>query len=185
MQPSHLFEATDSTSDVERLVEPWKRELENLLRQWAISWKQKSNCHANVSEQYNKWQTILALPCVALPLVFTPLTSTTSQSSCTDPHELQLQNLLTVVGFVSCSVFSAINAYFRWGELAVSHNDASWRYGKLVTECEELLATERRFRPQAETTLRTLKVRGDDLLATAPLLPQKLRESILPGGLGG
>lgn len=166
-----------STPDAERRAEPWTRAREDLLHRWILEWKSLCDLHAVQSENFNNKQFLLAVPSVALPLVFAPVSNGVKTTSC-DTNAIDLKDMFLAIGFVLCSVTAAFNAYFRWGEKAVMHWETSKTYAKLVSDAEEVLATERKYRIEAAVALRTLKVRSDSILASSSLLPIALRQRL-------
>lgn len=168
-------ERTPSSPDAVRSTEPWTRSLEELLRSWCKIWRIRGDLHLQQSEIYSKWQTGLAIPCVALPLIFAPVSSGFSAHDCNDAA-LRAKDLSLAVGFIACSVTAAFNAFFRWGETSIKHMDAGRHYMKLVSDAEEILAMERRHRPEAVLAMRTLKIGSDSILRVSPLIPITLKQ---------
>ncbi len=166
----------DSPPDEERDAEPWTRSNEDLLRSWCSNWSKANRDHAAQHETFSLWQNRVALPSVALPLVFSPLSNTFRQSNC-DSAGQQTKDVLVMVGFVLCSITSALNAYFKWGVTGEKHLAASRQYADLVSDTEEILAKLRRHRPHAAVTLRTLKDRSDHLMQWAPPLPLAMQST--------
>jgi hypothetical protein len=117
---------------------------------------------------------MVALPSVALPLIFSPLSNAINERDC---EEQQSKDLLLTAGFILCSITSALNAYFKWGVTGEKHLAASRQYADLVSDTEEVLAKLRKHRPHAAITLRTLKDRSDHLMQWAPPLPLKMRRT--------
>lgn len=164
----------NSPPDEERDAEPWTRANEELLRLWCNDWSKATVDHAIQHESYTKWQNRFAIPSVALPLVLSPISSTTRPSDC-EGAEQHARDTLVVLGFIACSITSALNAYFEWGVTGEKHLTASRRYADLVSDTEEILAKLRRHRANAAVTLRTLKDRSDNLLQWSPPLPISTR----------
>ena len=50
------------------------------------------------------------------------------------------------------------------------HGQTSWRYKDLVSDLEEILCKERRFRPRCDVTMQRLKMQADNAERTAPPL---------------
>lgn len=164
-----------SSPDAMRNAAPWTHQVETLLNEWCKIWRVRANLHLHQSEAYANWQSCLAIPCVALPLLFAPVSSGFSSYSC-NAAELKTKDLTLAVGFIACSVSSALNAFFKWGEESVKHREAGKHYLQLISDVEELLAMHRKHRPELSVTLRTLKMTSEGILKTAPLIPTRLKK---------
>jgi hypothetical protein len=165
-----LEDGLSSTPDIERNSEPWTSANEDLLRCWCEAWSLASEEHACEHHRYHRWQTGVALPSVALPLILSPISNTYKNSDC-DGSGQRTKDVLIMFGFIACSVLSATNVYFHWGITSEAHLTVSRRYSDLVSDTEEMLAKLRCFRLGAAVSLRTLKDRSDHLLQFSPPLP--------------
>ena len=163
-------QSNTSSPDDERDGEQWTRSNENLLRVWCEAWATATKEHARQHRVLVTWQTRVALPSVALPLIFSPLSNTMKHSDCEGEGQ-RAKDIVIMVGFIACSISSAASAYFQWGVVGERHLLASRRYADLISDTEEILAKQRRHRSDVAIALRTLKDRSDYLLLSAPPLP--------------
>lgn len=96
---------------------------------------------------------------------------------------------MTVGAVVLAAVLSALQTFFRWGELASNHRAAAAEYGALKREIDELLARYAAGADVLDEDVTRVRERMDTLSRDVPELPQstwrKARASIRLGAREG
>jgi len=117
---------------------------------------------------------MLGIPVVILTtIVGTTVFSSIASSSTNSIILLVVAGLLSVVA----AVFSSLNTFLNYGELAERHRNASVKYGNLRREIEELISFANN-KTDLESIMKDIRTRWDAVDLEAPSVPQKIYDSV-------
>jgi len=157
------------SEDTSRADEPWSDMSERLLQSWAKEWEARANSHAAAERFKHFWNMVLQLITTSIPLVIAPLIS----AEIFNERDTIIVLLLIFVG-----VAGGVQSQLGWGRTCERHAQACFCYADLVSDAEELLAKERKYRPGCSVTIQRFKMRMDSADRYSPPVHDTLRMSV-------
>lgn len=145
--------------EVTRAEETWSWEHEELLRLWAVEWRERRDIHDTSRRSWRRCQFLLGVPCTVLPLVVAGIWGNLP------PDE---GNVLATSTMVLSGCLSGVLNHLKPDTEAEKHTHASYRYSDMLSDVEELLSKERRYRADVDITVQMYKMRSDTLLRVSP-----------------
>lgn len=122
---------------------PWSKYHENLLKKWAETCKTYSIMHSLCAQYYNKWNKRLGVPIVILGAV--------TASSIFSGNENESLTWRYINGSLALVVtaLSGVNNFIGTMEKTSKHQNASFKYIKIVLDIDTLLTFARNERQHA------------------------------------
>ena len=124
-----------NTSDVLREEELWTTESEKFLIEWMTAMCVKSKAHDKSYKKFKKYNNVLALPTILLPLILSPLTGYITDFP-----------IISSLMLISTGVLSGINSFFNFSKKSQQNNEYSNLYAQLAREIKIEVRRPSRFR---------------------------------------
>ena len=138
--------------DDAREDEAWTAQSEALLMEWTTDWDQQSTAHAIAEASCRKKHLLLQMPTVIIPVILAPLLTS---------HWVSEESVLVMVLLVTSALTGALQPVLGMERKSEKHAQAAFRYDDMLTDAEEVLSKERRFRPRCALTIQKFKMRMD------------------------
>ena len=163
----------DRDTDAARSDEPWTDLHEQLLQHWAAEWTAAAAAHSAAETKKKCFHRALQIPNVLIPIVLAPLMAgkLVGESS-----------IGVVLALVLSGVAGGVLSVMAWERMSEQHAQAAFRYVDLISDAEEVLAQQRRFRPRCDVTMQRFKMRMDNASKVSP--PVSVPAATVPGDTG-
>ena len=145
--------------DAARSDEPWSDLHEQLLQQWAAEWIVAAAAHSAAEMNKKCFYRAFQIPNVLIPIILAPLVA---------GHLSGEDSLGVVFALVLSGVAGGVISVMGWERASEQHAQAAFRYVDLISDAEELLAKQRRFRPRCDVTMQRFKMRMDNASKVSP-----------------
>jgi hypothetical protein len=145
--------------DATREEEVWTRAGERLLCEWSKEWHIRASKHEINRAWWKRLHLLLGIPSTVLPLFVAGLWGNLPE------EEGSVTATLTMA--VS-GALGALMTFVQPEAQAERHLHATHRYADLISDVEEVLSKEPRFRTDSDVTVLSFKMRSDGLLRVSP-----------------
>jgi len=143
-----------------RKNEKWSQAHEELLVKWRESSTKAAEEH-NKSAKVNKSKhVIFGLPAILIPIVLSPVSIALDGNGAL-PY-------VSMVGFVTSGLFSAIHTFFDYSGKTQRHFDFEARYSDVVSTIDFELSKSRQYRRDSDEFLMDIQKTFDYLGSSAP-----------------
>ena len=157
-----------SSSDNNRIEEPWTRKGEELILEWCKDIQIQKDLHDQAGYYYKTMRKRWGLPAIILPAVMAPISAVFS-----DTNWIKYVNM---GAFIIVAIFGGIDSFFSFATRKERHFNHSARYGELQTAIEAELFKSKRFRIQTDVFCTQTRMTYDMLNTTAPCIPEFINE---------
>jgi hypothetical protein len=157
-----LQSENSSLPDAPREEEAWSDNSDRLLFEWSSDWQRRAREHEQAENSARKRYYMLQIPTALIPVILAPLLSS---------HTLAEDSPIVVFLLVVCAATSGLQSMLSLERKSEQHSQSAFRYLDLVTDVEEVLAKERRFRPRCSVTIQRFKMRMDAANHFSPPVP--------------
>jgi hypothetical protein len=144
--------------------EPWNDKLEQYMRRFIQSAKNRNAQHESAGYYFKKLNTRWGLPLVLVPVIMSPVSLLID--------EVDGGEYIQAGAFMLSGVIAGVYSFFRYGEKLEKHFGFAGRYGDVVTDIEAILIRSREFRGPADVFSTKIKMIMDNLAITEPTLPR-------------
>lgn len=155
----HQSEVSASEPDMRREEESWTDRSDMLLYEWSSDWQRRASAHEAQETRARSQYYALQIPTALIPVVLAPLLTS---------HLVAEDSPVVVLLLVLSAAASGLQSMLRLERKSEQHAQAAFRYLDLVTDVEEVMAKERRFRPRCGVTIQRFKMRMDAANLFAP-----------------
>lgn len=149
------------------------QEAKERLQRWRSGIKIAHNSHIRSASYYTQRGRLLGIPVVILTTV---IGTAVFSSMASGGSSILLQAVAGVLS-VFAAIFSSLQTFLNYGELAERHRNVSVKYGNLRREIEELLCFMD-AKSDLEAVMKDIRVRWDAVDLEAPSIPQKIHDSV-------
>ena len=153
--------------------EPWNEALEQYMRRFIQTAKNRSQQHESAGYHFTVLNTRWGLPLVLIPVVMSPISLILG-------HVSPQSEYINAGAFMVSGIIAGVYTFFRYGERLERHFGFAGRYGDVVTDIEEILVKGRAFRGPADVFSTKIKMIMDNLALTEPILPLFILKVPLP-----
>ena len=150
--------------DVQREEERWTESGERLLVEWAKNWHAQCDKHETARLWWKRLHYAISIPSILLPLVISGIWGKLPSSE----GATVATSTMAVSG-----ALSALSTLLQAESQSERHLHAVHRYLDLISDVEETLCKEPMFRPDADITILSFKMRSDTLLRLCPAVSAK------------
>tara|TARA_B100000073_G_C23740895_1_gene573652 strand:- start:2205 stop:2756 length:552 start_codon:yes stop_codon:yes gene_type:complete len=157
-----------SSSDNNRIEEPWTRKGEELILEWCKDIEIQKELHDEAGYYYKRMRKRWGLPAIILPAIMAPISAVFS-----DTNWIKYVNM---GAFIIVAIFGGIDSFFSFATRKERHFNHAARYGELQTAIEAELFKNKRFRIQTDVFCTQTRMTYDMLNTTAPCLPQFIND---------
>lgn len=151
--------AREASPDVPREQESWTTVTESLLFAWSTTWEQKCKAHEEAEAWARKHYRLLQIPTVLIPIALAPVLAAKMVAE---------DSAVVVVMLILSALTGALQPILGLERKSEQHAQAAFKYSDLITDAEELLAKERRFRAPSNETVSKFKMRMDAAARYSP-----------------
>lgn len=142
-----------------QVEEAWTDKLELLLYTWSSSWDQKAAAHGVAEGRARCRHLALQVPTVLIPIVLAPLLTA---------KYLREDSIIVVLALIASGLTGTLQSTLGLERKSEQHAQAAFRYADLLTDVEEVLCKDRRFRPRCDVTVQKFKMRMDSAERYSP-----------------
>jgi hypothetical protein len=147
---------------VTRMDEPYTKENEELLQEWAKKCNEASIKHEKKGYLNKTRYRIWAVPNMVLTVVFSGLSGVFGDE--------QYMKYISTCGFIASGIITGVSSLYNFGKSQQQHFDFSTRYSEVALEVQAELIKQRHFRTPADVfCVRTL-MKYEQLNRNAPAL---------------
>lgn len=153
------WRADPRDADAPRSDEPWSDLHEKLLQDWAEEWTAAQAAHSAAETRKKCLHRCFQIPNVLIPIVLAPMLAAKVVSE---------DQLVVIMALVLAGVTGGVMSVMGWERVSEQHAQAAFRYADLLSDAEELMAKQRRFRPRCDVTMQRFKMRMDNASKLSP-----------------
>ena len=147
----------DGTIRLPTDLQPWTDELEDYIRNILNICKESSQHHKQKGIKCKTLRHVWGLPSIVIPIAVTAIENADYE------NKILISSSLAIA-----TISAAIDHLFNFGKRSEVHFQAMSKYDNLVTDCEEVLATQREFRHNPTTVMSQIKMAYDCINEHAP-----------------
>jgi hypothetical protein len=103
---------------------------------------------------------MITIPTTIIPLATVPLT--------TSEANFDSVNIFITIALILTAMLSGVSSVFRFDRQHMEHESAAFRYKDLISDVEEILSKQRKYRSEVDMTISNLKSRSDTLNRYSP-----------------
>jgi len=145
--------------ETQQVEEAWTEKSELLLYTWSSAWDQKAAAHGAAEGRARCRHLALQVPTVLIPIALAPLLAA---------QYVQENSIIVVLALIVSGLTGALQSVLGLERKSEQHAQAAFRYADLLTDVEELLCKDRRFRPRCDVTVQKFKMRMDSAERYSP-----------------
>ena len=153
------YPSSPAAVETQQVEEAWSEKSELLLYTWSSSWEQKSAAHGAAGGRARCRHLALQVPTVLIPIVLAPLLAA---------QYVQENSIVVVLALTISGLTGALQSILGLERKSEQHAQAAFRYVDLLTDVEEVLCKDRRFRPRCDVTVQKFKMRMDSAERYSP-----------------
>jgi hypothetical protein len=160
---ANLSQQITTSSDDDRLEEPWTHKGEELIHMWAKEIKKSKDMHDQSGYYYKTMRKNWGLPAIILPACMAPVSSVFADTTWI--------KYLNMASFIVVAIMGGIDSFFSFATRKERHFNHASRYGELLTAIEGELFKSKKFRIQSDVFCSETRMKYDTLNTTAPIIP--------------
>ena len=138
-------------------LQPWTNELEEYIKNILNISRESSQHHKDKGVKCKTLRHVWGLPSIIIPIAVTAIENADYD------NKILLSSSLAIA-----TISAAIDHLFNFGKRSEVHFQAMSKYDNLVTDCEEVLSTQREFRHNPTTVISQIKMAYDCINEHAP-----------------
>lgn len=139
-------------------LQPWTDDLEQYIRDILDRSKEASEVHKKKGIKCKTMRHVWGLPSVVIPIAVAAVENSDFE------NKIFINSALAIA-----TISAAIDHLFNFGKRSETHFQAMSKFDNLVTDCEEALCIQRRYRRNPITTISQIKMMYDSINENAPV----------------